>query len=120
MQSTNAGCPPPGTDPGRKAQFDPCKYSRLGPGIHAARPLSLVDPDYSEPARKAKIMGTVVVGVALSERGEVDDVKVLRSLELGLDQNAVDAVKQSKFAPATKDGRPLAVQFEMEMTFKLY
>lgn len=65
-------------------------------------------------------MGTVVVGVALSERGEVDDVKVLRSLELGLDQNAVDAVKQSKFAPATKDGRPLAVQFEMEMTFKLY
>ena len=51
VQSTNAGCPPPGTDPGRKAPFDPCKYSRLGPGIHAARPLSPVDPDYSEPAR---------------------------------------------------------------------
>jgi protein TonB len=100
--------------------FDTCKYLALGPGIHAPRPLSIVNPKYSDAARKAKINGSVVVAVAVNEKGDVDEVKVVRSLDRGLDQNAMAAAKQSKFAPATKDSKPVAVQMNMEMTFKLY
>ena len=107
--------PPTATVP-----FDTCKYSTLGSGIRPPRGLSIVDPKYSDAARKAKINGSVVVAIAISEEGSVDDVKIVRPLGYGLDQNAMEAARQSKFAPATKDGKPVPVQFNMEMTFKLY
>jgi len=79
----------------------------------------MVDPKYSDAARKAKLQGTVVVAVAINENGEVDAAKVVRSLSRDLDQNAMDAAKQYKFAPATKDGKPVAVQLAIEMNFRL-
>ena len=103
--------------------FDVCKYLPLGPergpGIHAPRVLSAPDPEYSETARKSKISGTLVVAVAINENGGVDAVKVVRRLEPGLDQKAMDAVGQWEFAPATKDGKPVAVQMNVEVTFEL-
>ena len=103
--------------------FDTCKYMPLAavrPGIHAPRALYAPDPQYSDTARKAKTNGTVVVALAINENGGVDAVKVVRHLEPGLDRNAMDAARQWKFAPATKDGNPIAVQMNVEMTFKLY
>jgi len=107
------------------APFDSCKYlpvgpGPVGPGIRPPRALSIVDPKYTDPARKAKINGSVVVAVAINERGSVDDVKIVRPLGYGLDQNAMEAARQSKFVPASKDGKNIPVQFDMEMTFKLY
>lgn len=84
------------------------------------RPLSIPDPTYSASARKAKINGTVVLAVAINDSGTVDAVKVVRSVEPGLDQNAVDAVKQWKFTPATKDGEPVAVQIDVTVGFSMY
>ncbi len=80
----------------------------------------IVDPKYTDAARKAKINGSVVVAVAINEEGRVDDVKIVRGLGYGLDQNAMDAATQAKFTPATKDGKPVPVQINMAMTFKLY
>jgi TonB family protein len=100
--------------------FDTCKYLSVGPGIRPPRGASIVDPKYTDAARKAKINGSVIVAVAISEEGGVGDVKIVRPLGYGLDQNAMDAARQSKFMPATKDGKPIAVQLNMEMTFKLY
>ena len=79
--------------------------------------MSAPHPQYSETARKAKINGTVVVALAINEKGGVDAVKVVRRLEPGLDQNAMDAVRQWEFAPATKDDKPMAVQMNVEITF---
>jgi TonB family protein len=114
----NAPCQPHGVSP--TVPFDTCKYLTLGPGIRPPRAASIADPKYSDAARKAKINGSVIVAVAINEEGGVDDVKILRSLGYGLDQNAVAAARQNKFTPATKDGKPVAVQLNMEMTFKLY
>jgi TonB family protein len=46
--------------------------------------------------------------------------KVARSLGMGLDQKAIEAVRQWKFEPAMKDGRPVAVQINVEVNFRLY
>jgi len=60
------------------------------------------------------------VAVAINDQGGVDDVKIVRPLGYGLDENAMEAARQSKFTPAKKDGKPVAVQINMAMTFKLY
>jgi periplasmic protein TonB len=60
------------------------------------------------------------LAVAPNAQGTVDDIKVARSLDASLDQASIDAVKQWKFNPATKDGKPVAVQFEAETQFRLY
>ncbi len=93
--------------------FDTCKYLLLGPGIRPPRAQSIVDPEYSDTARKAKINGSVVLAVAINEKGDVDMVRVVRSLDRQLDQNAMDAAKRSKFVPATRDGKPVAVQLNI-------
>ena len=100
--------------------FDTCRYLPRGPEIHGPRPVSAPDPEYSEAARKAKLDGTVVLALAINEKGGVDAVEVVRRLEPSLDQKATDAVKQWEFAPATKDGKPVAVQINVDVTFKLY
>jgi TonB family protein len=102
--------------------FDTCKYwpFALGPGIHAPRPISAPDPQYPEAAQKAKIKGSVVLAVAINEKGHVDDVKVVRSSDRRFEQNAMAAVKRWEFAPATKNGKSVAVQENVEVTFDLY
>jgi TonB family protein len=52
--------------------------------------------------------------------GKPRDIRVQRGLGMGLDQKAIEAVKQWKFDPATKDGRAVAVQINVEVSFKLY
>jgi TonB family protein len=114
----NAPCQPQRVSP--SVPFDTCKYLPIGPGIRPPRGSSIVDPKYTDAARKAKINGSVIVAVAINEEGGVDDVKIVHPLGYGLDQNAMAAARQNKFTPATKDGKPVAVQLNMEMTFKLY
>ena len=105
---------------GETAWFDTCKYLPIGNGVKIGRPLSTPDPPYSEVGRTAKIKGTVVLAVALNAAGTVDAVRVVRSLEPSLDQNAVDAVRAWIFTSATKDGKPVPVQFEVSVGFDLY
>ena len=80
-----------------------------------------VKPDYTEEAKAARIQGTVWVKCVVQEDGDVGDVQVSRSLdkEYGLDDEAVKAAKQWKFKPGTKDGKPVAVQVTIELTFTL-
>jgi protein TonB len=89
-------------------------------GVKLGRATSAPDPEYSEPARKAKVQGTVLLALAINAEGTVDEVKVVCKLEPGLDQNAADAAKQSRFTPATKDGKPVPVQIEVSVGYRLY
>jgi TonB family protein len=61
-----------------------------------------------------------VLFVAISATGEVDAVRLVQPLEPGLDANAIDAVSRCTFTPATKDGKPVAVQFEVTIGFDMY
>lgn len=106
--------------PTAKTPFDTCKYLPYGPGIRPPKPVSAPDPTYPEPARQANLKGTVVLALAINDKGHVDDVKIVRSSNQVFEQNAIDAAKQWVFLPALKSGKPVAVQENVEMGFSLY
>ncbi len=93
---------------------------RVGGGVSAPRVLENPSPDYSEEARKAKFQGTVVLWLIVDANGKPRDVRVARSLGMGLDQKAIEAVRQWRFQPAVKDGSPVSVQINVEVNFHLY
>ncbi len=78
-----------------------------------------VDPQYTEIARKARIQGAVILRATIDQQGGITDVEVLRGLQMGLTEAAVAAVRQWKFTPATLNGRPVAVYFNLTVTFQL-
>jgi TonB family protein len=109
----------PGVGPGRGGGIGGGVF-RVGGGVSAPRALDTPDPEYSEEARKAKYQGTVVLWLIVDENGKPRDIKIARSLGMGLDQKAIEAVRRWKFEPAMKDGRPVAVQINVEVNFRLY
>jgi TonB family protein len=90
---------------------------RVGGAVSAPREISATAPQYSEEARQANLQGTVVLWVMISPEGTVSDIRVQRSLGLGLDEKALEAVRTWKFEPAKKDGKPVPVQVNIEVTF---
>ncbi|HLK63909.1 MAG TPA: TonB family protein [Bryobacteraceae bacterium] len=92
---------------------------KVGGGISAPVVLSKTDPAYTEEARAAKYQGTVLLGVEIGPDGKAQNVQVVRSLGLGLDEKAIEAVKQWRFKPGMKDGQPVTVQANIEVNFRL-
>ena len=92
---------------------------RIGGGVSAPVLLYKVEPEYSEEARKAKYQGTVVVDVIIDATGHVAKTKVVRSLGLGLDEKALEAIWKWRFRPGYKDGKPVTVAAEIEVNFRL-
>ena len=92
---------------------------RIGGGVSSPRLLHKVEPEYSEEARKAKYQGQVLLSVEVWEDGVAHNIKVVRSLGLGLDEKAVEAVKQWKFSPGKKDGKPVRVAAQIQVSFRL-
>jgi periplasmic protein TonB len=92
---------------------------RAGGGVSAPSVLFKVDPEYSEEARKAKYSGTVLLSLIVDPQGRPLNIKVVRSLGLGLDEKAMEAVLKWKFKPGMKDGRAVAVQATIEVNFRL-
>ena len=98
---------------------------KLDPGVTPPLLLFKKEPEYSEEARKAKYQGTVLLDVEVAPMEETPrmahatDIKVARSLGLGLDEKAIEAVKQWRFKPAMKDGKPIAMRTTMEVVFRL-
>lgn len=92
---------------------------RPGGGVSAPQLVYRVEPEYTEEARKAKYQGTVVLTAVVDPDGIVRRVRVLRSLGLGLDEKALEAVRQWKFRPGMKNGVPVPVAASIEVTFRL-
>jgi len=109
----------PGVGPGRGGGYGGGVF-RVGGGVSAPRALDTPDPEYSEEARKAKYQGTCVLWLIVGPDGKPRDIKVARALGMGLDQKAIEAVRNWKFEPAMKDGKPVAVQINVEVNFRLY
>jgi protein TonB len=78
-----------------------------------------VEPQYTEAAKTAKVSGSVLLSVVVDENGDAQDIQVARSLDEGLDQSAIDAVRQWRFSPATEDGKPVSVAAKIEVNFRL-
>ncbi len=92
---------------------------RVGGGVTAPALLYKVEPEYSEEARKAKYQGTVVLYVEVDPSGKARNLRVVRSLGLGLDEKAIEAVNKWKFRPGYKDGKPVTVAATIEVNFRL-
>ncbi len=92
---------------------------RVGGGVSAPQLLYKVEPEYSEEARKAKYQGTVVLYVEVDPTGKPRNMRVVRSLGLGLDEKAMEAVNKWKFRPGYKDGHPVTVAATIEVNFRL-
>ena len=92
---------------------------RIGGGVTAPTLIKKVEPEYSEEARKAKYQGTVVLYVVVDENGLPRDLKVVRALGLGLDEKAIEAVKQWRFRPGYLNNKAVAVAATIEVNFRL-
>jgi periplasmic protein TonB len=109
----------PGVGPGWGGGTGGGAY-RVGGGVSAPKALFAPDPEYSEEARKAKYQGTVILWVLVGPDGRAHDIRVQRPLGMGLDEKAMEAVKNWKFEPAKLNGSPVAVQVNIEVNFHLY
>jgi TonB family protein len=102
----------PGTSPVRA-------YESGAQGLTMPKVISETKPSYTRAAMEAKIEGTVILSATVETDGTVGDVKVLRSLQLDLDEEAIRAAKTWRFEPGRKDGKPVPVLVTMELTFTL-
>jgi len=87
--------------------------------LSAPRVISSPPPTYSEEARKAKIEGDCFVSIAVDDKGNLTDLHVIKSLGMGLDLRAIDAVRTWKFEPAYKNGKPVAAKLTVQVSFHL-
>jgi protein TonB len=92
----------------------------IGGGVRPPSVIYQVDPEFSEEARKAKFSGNVLVELIVDENGLPSHVRVARGVGMGLDEKAVEAVRQYKFKPATKDGKPVKVELTVEVNFQIF
>jgi protein TonB len=92
---------------------------RPGSGIEPPRLLKEVRADYTEDARRRGITGEVLLEIVVRRDGTVGDVRVLQGLGHGLDQQAIDAVREWRFAPARRLGSPVDVLVEVAVEFRL-
>jgi TonB family protein len=92
---------------------------KVGGGVSAPAVLFRVDPEYSEEARKAKYSGTVLLSIVVDSEGHARDIHVVKSLGMGLDEKAMEAVAKWKFKPGSKDGKAVNVRAQIEVNFRL-
>jgi TonB family protein len=94
---------------------------RVGGGVSAPVPVFTPEAEFSDEARRAKYQGVCLVQFIVDTQGNPQNVHVIRTLGMGLDEKAVEAVRKYKFKPAMKDGKtPVAVMVNIEVNFRLY
>jgi len=93
---------------------------QVGGGVKGPVVIYQAEPEFSEEARKAKFMGVVTVSIIVGADGKPQNVHVTRGVGMGLDEKAIDAVKQYRFKPATLNGKPVAVYLNVEVNFEIF
>ena len=118
-----AGAPRPNPDASGKYH--------VGDGVSAPRLVFAPDLEFTDKARRKKLGGMLVVSLTVDAAGRTRDVRVSRSLAegvskklrpvaLGLDENAVKAVKEYRFEPAEFQGKPVPVETTVEINYRIY
>ncbi len=108
-----------GVGPGQDGGFGGGIYRVGDRGLTLPVALYKPEPEYSDEARRARLTGEVLVQLIIDESGRTRDFKVVRSLGLGLDEEAIKAVRQWRFKPATRNGKPVAIVGEVYVGFHL-
>jgi TonB family protein len=106
--------------PAPNKQEPPSRVYKIGNGVTPPRVIRQSDPEFSEKARRAHFQGTCILGLIVGEDGMPRSIKIIRPLGMGLDEKAIETVRAWKFEPASKDGKPVAVEIAIEVDFHLY
>jgi protein TonB len=92
----------------------------VGGGVSKPEVLYQVEPEFSEEARKAKASGDVMVYLWVDEQGRPTHIRVVQGMGYGLDEKALEAVRQYRFKPATENGKPVTVDMYVSVDFHIY
>lgn len=92
----------------------------VGAGVSAPVLIHQVQPEFTDEARQAKLEGTVEIQLIVNAYGNPENIVIVRHLGMGLDQKAIDAVRQYRFKPAVFQGHPVAVRLMVDVGFHLY
>jgi TonB family protein len=98
------------------AQTDEDAVYDLGPGITPPRVIKQVNPRYPTN-RGVRAVGSVIIALVVSSKGLPKDPHVVKSLDKDLDESAVEAVQEWRFAPAEKNGKAVAVRVSVQIQF---
>jgi periplasmic protein TonB len=111
----------PGSGPGDGSGAGDVYDGGVG-GISAPRLIHEVKPNFTVDAMRAKIQGVVLMQVVVLANGSVDParIRIIRSLDPGLDQAATIAVRQWRFRPGMRLGQPVASRVMVELAFTLH
>jgi TonB family protein len=92
----------------------------VGGGVSAPQVVHSVEPEFTDDARRANYQGNVSVQLIVDSEGNPQNVRLVSHLGMGLDEKAIQAVKQYKFHPAMYQGHPVAVQIVIDVDFHLH
>jgi TonB family protein len=117
-----------GLGPGSGNGYGPGSGGNAGGGLYqiggrVAAPVLIhsVEAEFSDEARRAKYQGVCLISLIVDSQGNPQNIRVVRALGMGLDEKAIEAIRQYKFKPAMKDGRtPVPVMITIEVDFRLY
>jgi len=120
-QAQQSDTPPPqSTAPATATAPDTNVPKENSDGVRAPVPIYTPEAPSTDSARKAKFTGNVDISCIVGKDGRVSSVQVLQDPGYGLAKKAVEAIKQYKFKPAMKDGKPVAVRIIVQVGFTLY
>jgi periplasmic protein TonB len=109
-----------GYGPGSGGNYGGGLY-QVGGGISAPEVVHSVEAEFSDEARRAKYQGVCLISLIVDAQGNPQNIRVARPLGMGLDEKAIEAIKQYKFRPAMKDGKTaVPVMITIEVDFRLY
>jgi len=109
----------PGFGPGTGGGTGNGPY-RAGGSVSSPRVLVHVDPRYTNDALERRIQGEVWLQLVVTPSGVPTNVRVVRTLDAGLDEEAVSAVRGWRFAPGMLAGTPVDVEVVVIMNFRIY
>ncbi len=103
-------------------EFVPADTSVLevGGNVTAPKVLNSIDPSSNEYAQKFGVAGLAMLRTVVDASGKPEQIAIARPIGFGLDEKAVDAIKKSRFTPATRDGKPVPVVIDLVVTFRIY
>jgi len=110
----------PGYGPGSVRGFANSIYRPGTGGVSNPIPVVTPEAEFSDEARRSKYQGICMISIIVDARGYPQNPKVIRSLGMGLDEKALEAVQRYRFKPAMKDGKPVASTISVEVDFRLY
>jgi protein TonB len=89
-------------------------------GVSQPVPIFTPEAEFSDEARRQKYQGVCMITVIVDAQGNPQSPRVVRSLGMGLDEKALEAVRKYRFKPAKKDGKPVAVRIAVMVDFRLF